>query len=241
MRVEIQPLGGVHCRAAARLHLACLPTPFLGLAGVEILGCVYRCLAEGRGGCGFVAVDGRRLLGFVCGMWCPQDLHRRLILRYGPQLAFWSLAQLAVSPPGWKGLACSIGHRLAVVQAKGSYELRPLVVAPRARGRGVGSALTARLIEDARQRGLDTVYLHAEADNHPANAFYQRAGFIPTKEIERSGRKYLRYEYDLSAGQAATQETARIDVEKGDIPAEISINLHLAKLFPGSPEPHCQR
>ncbi len=48
------------------------------------------------------------------------------------------------------------------------------------RGQGVGSAMLIRLVEEARQRGFDQVYLHAQT--HALN-FYKKFGFVSDEEI----------------------------------------------------------
>jgi amino-acid N-acetyltransferase len=59
--------------------------------------------------------------------------------------------------------------------------LRSAVVDPGARGRGVGALLTARVLEDARARGVHTVYLLTTT----AASFFARVGFrrIPRAEV----------------------------------------------------------
>ena len=52
------------------------------------------------------------------------------------------------------------------------------------RGQGVGSAMLIRLIEEARQRGFDQVYLHAQT--HALN-FYKKFGFVTDEEIFSEG------------------------------------------------------
>jgi putative acetyltransferase len=60
-------------------------------------------------------------------------------------------------------------------------ELKSMRTAPRARGRGVATALLGHLVEDARRR--DVVRLSLETGSMdffaPARAFYARAGFEP--------------------------------------------------------------
>ena len=58
--------------------------------------------------------------------------------------------------------------------------LRSVVVHPDERGTGTGQAITARLIADARARGLDSVWLLTET----APTFFERFGF---RTSERSG------------------------------------------------------
>jgi predicted GNAT family N-acyltransferase len=52
------------------------------------------------------------------------------------------------------------------------------------RGQGVGSAMLIRLVEEARQRGFEQVYLHAQM--HALN-FYKKFGFVSDEEIFSEG------------------------------------------------------
>ncbi|MEE8539038.1 MAG: GNAT family N-acetyltransferase [Woeseiaceae bacterium] len=52
------------------------------------------------------------------------------------------------------------------------------------RGQGVGSAMLIRLVEEARQRDFDQVYLHAQT--HALN-FYKKFGFVSDEEIFSEG------------------------------------------------------
>ena len=55
-------------------------------------------------------------------------------------------------------------------------ELVGIAVLPRARRRGVGAAITAALVADARARGVDTVFLSAQDD--AVARVYERVGFV---------------------------------------------------------------
>lgn len=55
-------------------------------------------------------------------------------------------------------------------------ELTGIAVLPRARKRGIGAALTAALVEDARARGVETVFLSAQDD--AVARVYERVGFV---------------------------------------------------------------
>ncbi len=52
------------------------------------------------------------------------------------------------------------------------------------RGQGVGSAMLIRLVEEARQRGFDHVYRHAQM--HALN-YYKKFGFVSDEEIFSEG------------------------------------------------------
>ncbi len=59
-------------------------------------------------------------------------------------------------------------------------------VSPEHRGRGVGSALLATLIDLAREEGFDALSLSVEEDN-PALRLYERSGF---RRVSRSGNAW---------------------------------------------------
>ena len=52
-----------------------------------------------------------------------------------------------------------------------------MVTAVEHRGRGVASAIVAKLLGDARAAGAETAYLQVEADNVPARRAYTNFGF----------------------------------------------------------------
>lgn len=52
-----------------------------------------------------------------------------------------------------------------------------MVTAPSHRGRGIATALVARLLDQARAAGARTAYLQVEADNAPARRAYSKFGF----------------------------------------------------------------
>ena len=58
----------------------------------------------------------------------------------------------------------------------GVTELTGIAVLPRARRAGVGAALTAALVQDARTSGTGTVFLSASSDE--VAAVYERVGFV---------------------------------------------------------------
>ena len=71
-------------------------------------------------------------------------------------------------------------------------ELARLVVAPDARGRGHGRALTRALADEARRRGFAEVWLRVVPDNGAAIRAYEAAGFA---------RATPEQEDDFNAGQ----------------------------------------
>jgi ribosomal-protein-alanine N-acetyltransferase len=56
-------------------------------------------------------------------------------------------------------------------------DVQTIAVVPELEGRGIGSALLAQLIEEARRRGAEDVLLEVRADNPRAQQLYLRFGF----------------------------------------------------------------
>jgi GNAT superfamily N-acetyltransferase len=63
-----------------------------------------------------------------------------------------------------------------------TVELVSMYVRPRARGRGVGEALIATVIDWAAARNARSVHLWVTEANKPARLLYERCGFTPTSE-----------------------------------------------------------
>ncbi len=61
----------------------------------------------------------------------------------------------------------------------GEAELLTIAVAPEARRLGLGRKLFARFLYQAQLRGADRAFLEVKADNAPALALYESAGFSP--------------------------------------------------------------
>jgi ribosomal-protein-alanine N-acetyltransferase len=66
---------------------------------------------------------------------------------------------------------------IALQTVGANADLQRLVVAPRARRRGVGAALVRAGVEAVRHIGAHTVMLEVHYDNEPAIALYQQLGF----------------------------------------------------------------
>ncbi|WP_205800272.1 GNAT family N-acetyltransferase [Microbacterium paludicola] len=99
---------------------------------------------------------------------------------------------------------------LAGVAQPGETDFRQLAVAPEARGRGVGEALTRHVIELARERGSHRVVMNSGPEMTAAHALYAKLGFarLPEREgrIEvEPGRfiELLAFGYDLAPEPAA--------------------------------------
>jgi ribosomal protein S18 acetylase RimI-like enzyme len=76
--------------------------------------------------------------------------------------------------------------------------IRMLVVAPAARGRGLGRSLTEACIERARRAGASAIALHTSPVMEVALALYLRMGFTLERRVpDRFGVPYAVYLLDL--------------------------------------------
>ncbi len=69
-----------------------------------------------------------------------------------------------------------VGHGVLSAVAH-EAELLNLCIAPRVQGRGLGAELLSHLLERARARDCDEVFLEVRDSNLPARRLYRRAGF----------------------------------------------------------------
>jgi ribosomal protein S18 acetylase RimI-like enzyme len=76
-----------------------------------------------------------------------------------------------------------VGMVSGVPGADDSAELISMWVAPSARGRGVGDALVHEVERWARESGARVLRLDVAEDNAPAQALYERHGFVLTGEL----------------------------------------------------------
>ncbi|WP_410641909.1 GNAT family N-acetyltransferase [Amycolatopsis sp. lyj-346] len=88
----------------------------------------------------------------------------------------------------------------AEISRPGELEFRMLAVAPSARGRGIGEALTKAVFDRARGLGLRKVVLSSADRMHSAHRLYERLGF--TRLAERDWRPFphielIAYQIDL--------------------------------------------
>ncbi len=196
---RIVPLTPKHSIAVAALHVQCLTTPFRGAPGRQLLSSYYQTVARGRGAVGYVAEEQDRILGYICGVWEAAELRKLLLTTRWPALAFWGVLGVLTRPQIMASFVRRLGRSPAggVTQRTEGYELRPIVVAPPARGSGVASGLVQRLMLDACARGFQRMHLYVESNNEPAQAFYRKHGFAETGSVWHNGQPMVSYERSL--------------------------------------------
>lgn len=112
------------------------------------------------------------------------------------------LGSVTIAPPG------SPWQELGVPDA---MEFRMLVVSPAARGKGVGEALTRRVLDRAAESGLRTVVLSSNKLMTTAHRLYERLGFHRTPESDWEpvpGLLLITYRQDLPAAEREQANSA---------------------------------
>ncbi|WP_341997184.1 GNAT family N-acetyltransferase [Microbacterium sp. LWH7-1.2] len=105
---------------------------------------------------------------------------------------------------------------LAEVARPGETDFRQLAVAPAARGRGIGEALTRHVIDLARERGSHRIVMNSGPEMTGAHALYAKLGFERLPEREgawevQPGRwiELYTFGYDLAPEPADTPPAER--------------------------------
>ena len=185
--LTIRPLRSEDCATLAAAHLANLKSSFCETAADELLTLYYQAIASQKGAIGFVAIEDESFAGFVCGIW-DREVLKRVILRNWGRLLLAATRYFLKVPRHTLALLLRFfkPHNTHSISVDG-YELRPIVVLPQFRGRGVAHSLVYRLLTDAQHRGFHNVALLTESDNAAAVRFYESVGFHNEETIRASG------------------------------------------------------
>lgn len=77
-------------------------------------------------------------------------------------------------------LACGYWQRLDAAVMRQNAEVRKVMTAPRARGRGLARQVVSALVADADAAGVEALSLGARGNNHAALRLYADLGFVVT-------------------------------------------------------------
>ncbi len=126
-----------------------------------------------------------------------------------PPSEAWGAAAIAlqISLPGGFGLIDASGGMILARIAGEEAEVLTLAVIPASRRRGLGSALLAGALSEARSWGARAVFLEVSEANEAARALYAAAGFVQVGRRRRyyadgTGALILRATLSLSATAA---------------------------------------
>lgn len=199
----------------ARSHVAELPHGLFPRLGRGFVRRWHRAHLRSPHGVVLVACDGMTVVGFVVGAtdqranvaWIVDHLRSELILSAGRAMILRPRVLATFLRTRWRRYARRLlgrdgaspdvsttptGDAVAVLEA--------IVVDPRARQSGVGTALVRAFLEAVAEAGTDRVELVTKADARGARGFYERQGwrFVGT-HVDRDGDEVITYRLDALA------------------------------------------
>jgi glycosyltransferase involved in cell wall biosynthesis/GNAT superfamily N-acetyltransferase len=180
-RLQMRKAVPRDARALAQLHAAEIEAGFLPLLGPGFMNVLYDALIRWKGAEVLLVDDGGGPVGFITGVEDVQAFYNHFFRRYAWRAGLAALPRL-IRPSNlrkaWETL------RYGRDQIEVPAELLSMVVAPRARGKGLSLMLGARLLNELSQRGVTAVKVTVGSDNETAIGAYHRMGFIDKERIQ---------------------------------------------------------
>jgi len=179
--MEIRRVQPSDLAEIVEIHSKAFDGFFLTAMGPKFLMLLYRGFSQPGSGLGLVASGDRGVTGFVAGTKNPQGFFRDLLLRRWWLFGFAAFEGFLRSPMEVTRRCLSAtfyrGEVPPSIQGRPAL-LSSLAVRPDCSGRGIGKALVAAFVSEARKSGCDSVYLLTDKKGNDAvNRFYERCGF----------------------------------------------------------------
>jgi len=198
---NLVPMMPRHLRQVVDVHMRGFPNFFLTFLGPVFVREVYRSFLTDPAGSGFVAEDTGtgKVLGVVVGALTPAGYFKRLLKRRWWMFCLASTSAILKRPTVVRRLFRALFYRGDSPPGPQRSLLVSIVVAPEARGSGVGRALMEAWLADVRQQGSPGCFLATDAhDNETVNRFYQKAGWkLESTYQTPEGRAMNRYVSDF--------------------------------------------
>ncbi len=165
----------------SRLHADAISTGFLPQLGLGFLTRLYCALVAWPDAVVLVADDGEGPIGFVAGVADTGRFYRHFARRHGVPAGLVALPRL-LRPSNlrraWETLRYEGGD------SDTRAELLSMAVTAKARGRGIGTRLGTRFLEQMAARNSGPVRVVVGEANHEAQDVYRRLGFVDTRRLE---------------------------------------------------------
>ncbi|HEX6148081.1 MAG TPA: GNAT family N-acetyltransferase [Acidimicrobiia bacterium] len=168
-------------RTLAELHATEIATGFLPLLGRGFMRVLYTALISWKDAVVLVVEDGGGPVAFTVGVRDVGEFYRHFSRRYGWRAGLAAIPSL-VRPSNLRRAWETFRYGQAPVEVPA--ELLSMVVAPRARGRGLSVMLGARLLDEMSQRGAQAVKVVVGSENQTALGAYRKMGFKDTERIQ---------------------------------------------------------
>jgi|GEM_PF-1155648 len=212
---DVRRLGASDLKASAQLHQEVLAAEFVARAGERFLRLYHRAWCESPYGLSLAATGPRgELLGVLLGSLQPGAHYRYIAKRHGLGLVVRLIGHSVANPSfAWellktRAVRYALGALRLLARRRGPTcgpvaevkegEVAHLMVAPGARGAGVGRALVQEALRLAEEAGLGQVVLVTLPED-ASNGFYLHLGWEPYGEVtSRSGEHFTRFRWVFS-------------------------------------------
>lgn len=173
--------GRRDARALSELHASEISSGFLPLLGRGFMKVLYQALITWKGAVVLVVDDGGGPVAFTAGVEDLGVFYDHFSKRHAWRAVMAAIPRL-VRPSNLKRAWETFRYGQSPVEVPA--ELLSMVVAPRARGRGVSLMLGARLLDELSERGVPAVKVVVGSDNETALGAYRKMGFVDTERIQ---------------------------------------------------------
>jgi glycosyltransferase involved in cell wall biosynthesis/ribosomal protein S18 acetylase RimI-like enzyme len=180
-RPRIRSAGRRDVRALAELHASEIPSGLLPMLGRGFMRVLYHALITWKGAIVLVVDDGGGPVAFAAGVVDVGAFYDHFAKRFGWRAVLAALPRL-IKPSNLSRAWKAVRYRQSRDEV--SSELLSVVVAPRARGRGLSVMLGARLLHELSERGVTAVKVMVGSGNVSALAAYRKMGFKDSDRIE---------------------------------------------------------
>ena len=181
----------------AKLHKKAFPDFFLTQLGLPFLRTLYRGYLDDPESGIIVAVENRKLAGFVAYSNDYPRFYKGLVKKKIIQFVWCSFLAALRHPSFTKRLLGALKKSEAVEKKEKYVELASICVDPETEGKGIGTKLVNRLKKQVDFDIYSYINLETDADhNDKANGFYVKNGFTLYRTyMTNEGRRMNEYRY----------------------------------------------
>ena len=193
--LNLRPLKQNDIPQIARFHSLYIPHSTFAQLGIPFLKTLYQSFLKPR--CGFVYTywEGGKMQGFIAGATDSQHLLRSLFLRHFLFLLVISLKALFRHPRFFSLLFQTFQYPKKVDLPQTKAELLFIAVKPENRGRGIGSKLILKSLEELKKRGIDGVKVSVEKKNRGAINLLRKMHFSQERNFSFYHRERILFSY----------------------------------------------
>ncbi|GIV09411.1 MAG: hypothetical protein KatS3mg019_1502 [Fimbriimonadales bacterium] len=192
--LTLHPATESDLNAVVCVHQQAFQGFLMTLLGPRFLKRYYLCVLEYRQPIFHVVEYDGKVVGFVAGFVNPPRFYETLRQRK-KALALAAASHLVWRPHLWRRALSSLRRAETIAHDADmphQAELASLGVDPTAQGQGIGKQLVSAFLDTAAQMGVQEVVLTTDAHNNDAvNAFYQRLGFVCTRQFWQTPERLM--------------------------------------------------